>query len=250
MLNLLGLDELQIYRGADFEIVPGIVIHQPTLGEICDFGEDKYFGMIHNFTSVGADLKWQLWDAGIDYTKISDYELFYNVLHRGISSNQTQIILKDLDISEFKLFEKRKNDITEMVLYHQEKDIIINEYVYTMIVSALRSIHGVKRDNKMPGNNSTKMILIEDARDEYERNKNKEHHSQLKNLVSAMINCEGFKYSHSDVWNMKINAFMDSVQRIQKIKNASLLLQSGYSGFGMDLKKIDDKKLNWTGELD
>ena len=94
------------------------------------------------------------------------------------------------------------------------------------------------------------MILIEDAREEMETNKNKEYHSTLKNLVSAMINSEGFKYNHSQVWDMKINAFMDSVKRIGKIKNAQLLLQSGYSGFGVNLKEINNKQLDWLGELD
>ena len=83
-----------------------------------------------------------------------------------------------------------------------------------------------------------------------ETNKNKEYHSTLKNLVSAMINSEGFKYNHSQVWDMKINAFMDSVKRIGKIKNAQLLLQSGYSGFGVNLKEINNKQLDWLGELD
>ena len=94
------------------------------------------------------------------------------------------------------------------------------------------------------------MILIEDAKEAYLRNQNREYHSYLKNLISSMINSEGFKYNHSQVWDMKINAFMDSVNRITKIKNSDLLLQSGYSGFGIDLSKIDDKKLNWLGELD
>ena len=97
---------------------------------------------------------------------------------------------------------------------------------------------------------SAKMILIEDAREEMEANKNKEYHSTLKNLISAMINSEGFKYNHSQVWDMKINAFMDSVKRIGKIKNAQLLLQSGYSGFGVNLKEINNKQLDWLGELD
>ena len=50
---------------------------------------------------------------------------------------------------------------------------------------------------------------------------------------------------------MKINAFMDSVKRASKIKNVDLLLQSGYSGFGINLKDIKDKnQLNWLGELE
>ena len=65
-----------------------------------------------------------------------------------------------------------------------------------------------------------------------------------------MINCPGFKYNHSEVWNMKINAFLDSVKRITKIQNAELLLQSGYSGFGINLKEIPNKQLDWLGDLD
>ena len=132
----------------------------------------------------------------------------------------------------------------------QFESVIIDEYTYNMIVDYICKSHFIERDLKRPANNSTKMILIEDARDEIERNKNKEYHSQLKNLISSMINSEGFKYNHDQVWDMKINAFMDSVKRIGKIKNSDLLLQSGYSGFGVNLKEIDNKQLDWLGELE
>ena len=132
----------------------------------------------------------------------------------------------------------------------QFESVIIDEYTYNMIVDYICKSHFIERDLKRPANNSTKMILIEDARDEIERNKNKEYHSQLKNLISSMINSEGFKYNRDQVWDMKINAFMDSVKRIGKIKNSDLLLQSGYSGFGVNLKEIDNKQLDWLGELE
>ena len=118
------------------------------------------------------------------------------------------------------------------------------------ITDYLRKSHIINKDEKIPANETTKIILIEDDREEMERNKNKEYHSQLKNLISTMINSNGFKYNHTEVWNMKINAFMDSVKRISKIKNADLLLQSGYSGFGVNLKEISNSKLDWMGELE
>ena len=91
---------------------------------------------------------------------------------------------------------------------------------------------------------------LTDAKEELDRNRSKEYHSKLKNLISAMVNSEGFKYNHSQVWDMKINAFMDSVKRISKIKNSDLLLQSGYSGYGVNLKEVDKNQLDWIGELD
>lgn len=135
-------------------------------------------------------------------------------------------------------------------MYDSKRDILIDEQIYQKFAEILRNMHGLKRNAQIPANEATKQILIEDAREEYELGKNKPYVSQLKNLVSAMVNCQGFKYSHSQVWDMKINAFLDSVKRISKIKNAEMLLQSGYSGFGINLKEIPNSQLNWLGELD
>lgn len=126
----------------------------------------------------------------------------------------------------------------------------MEEDSYLRFAETLRSIHGLRRNNQLPANEATKQILIEDAREAYEHRRDQPYVSQLKNLISAMINSEGFKYGHSQVWDMKINAFLDSVKRISKIKNAEALLQSGYSGFGINLKEIPEKQLNWMGDLD
>lgn len=204
--------------------------------------------MVYTLTSVGADMKFQLFDMGIDYTAISDFQLFYGLLSRGFSREQTAILLGNLDFPKFQIFQKK--DSGEIVMYDRETNIEIDEYTYLVIADALRSIHGLKRNNQLPANEATKQILIEDAREDYLRNKNREYHSQLKNMVSAMINCDGFKYNHDEVWNMKIHAFIDSVRRISKMKHADLLLQSGYSGFGVNLREISTKQLDWLGELD
>lgn len=241
-------DELQIYRGKDYFIKEGITIHHPTLDEICSYGEKDYFSMVYSLTSVPADLKWQLDENGIDYTKISDFELFYTLLYRSYSKKNTSILLGDLDLSKLEVC--IKNDTNEVCLYDVDSGLIIDEYTYLYMMDVIRKIHGIKRNSQVPGNETTKRILIEDAKEEYLLNKDKEYHSQLKNLISAMVNSEGFKYNHSEVWSMKINAFMDSVQRITKIKNAELLLQSGYSGFGVNLKEISNKQLDWLGELE
>ena len=67
---MFEVDELDIYRGGDIEITPKIIVTQPTLGQIADFGEKRYFNAVYTLTAVGADLKWQLWDLEqIDYTK-------------------------------------------------------------------------------------------------------------------------------------------------------------------------------------
>lgn len=246
-------DELKVYRGEDFVVSDHIIIHQPTLDEICNYGEQEYYSMICQLTATPQSLKVQLWDMGIDYTKITAWDLFYNMLYRLYPKEKTSIIFGNLDISKFQIQLKDDNSFFLYQIIECNdcmEEIIIDEFTYNIITDYLRQVHGIYKDEKLPGNESTKIILIEDEREEIERNKYKEYHSQLKNLISSMINSEGFKYNHSDVWNMKINAFMDSVKRISKIKNADLLLQSGYSGFGVNLKEVSNKQLNWMGELE
>ena len=81
-------DELSLYTGDDICITDKIIITQPTLRQIREFGEKSYFSAIHTFTSVGADMKWQLWDMGIDYTKIDDFDLFIRYISQALSSDK------------------------------------------------------------------------------------------------------------------------------------------------------------------
>lgn len=243
-------DELKIYRGEDFAISEHIIIHQPSLSEICDYGEQEYYSMIYNLTATPQSMKVQLWDMGIDYTTITPFELFYSILYKLYPQEKTFILFGDLDFTKFQIMKRKDDNSILLCQVIDGEPVIIDEFTYNIIMDYLRQIHIIYKDEKIPANETTKIILIEDDREELEKNKNKEYHSQLKNLISSMINSEGFKYNHSQVWDMKINAFMDSVKRISKIKNAELLLQSRYSGFGVNLKDINQKQLDWLGELE
>lgn len=272
MNDMQKYDELKIYRGSDIQITKKIIVTQPTLGQIEEFGEKRYFSAIRNLTGVGADFKWQLYDQGIDYTEISDYELFIKLLSQFVGSRKKQyqnmpdeaksqltdeqiedlcvnplsLILKDIDLANFIPCHSDKTD--GIVLYDIDNDITIDQLVYQQIVDIVRKIHGLKRNNQLPGNEATKMDLIEDARDDYLKSLNEPYVSYLQPLISSLINHEGFKFNHNDVWNMKINAFFDSVKRLNKIQDAQMLMQGAYSGF-TSLKGIDKERLNWVGTL-
>ena len=242
-----GNDELKIYRGEDFVVSKHIIIHQPTLGEICDFGEGKYYPMIYRITATPQSMKGQLWKMGVDYTTLTPYKLFLS-LYKSFEYNNISILFKGLDFSKFKLMKTNDGEVLLFQVIDGDQ-VVIDEYTYGLIVDYLCKSHYIERDLKNPMNNTTKMIFIEDALEELNRASKEQYRSTLKNLISAMINSEGFKYNHSQVWDMKINAFMDSVKRIQVIKNADKLLQSAYSGFGVDISKIDKNELNWLREL-
>jgi hypothetical protein len=274
---MFEFDELKIYKGSDIPITNKIVVKQPTINQIIEFGEKRYFTAIHCLTGVGADFKWQLWDYfGIDYTTIDDFELFkkmiwellsskkhiYNELMNNRDKYEEQLkniteeelaemlvnplsLVLNIDLADFKEYESDKSP--ETILYDEEHDITIDRFVYIRIVDAVRKIHCLKRNNEMPANEITKMDLIEDARDEARMDSQKPYKSALKPLISALAVKTGQLGSDS-IWNTKINMFFDAIKRINKIKDAELLLQGAYSGFA-SLKDVDKDRLDWAGEI-
>lgn len=238
---MLKNDKLQVYRGKDFIINDDIKIHQPTLDEICEWGEEKYFSFIYSFVSTPTDLKYQLSLIDIDWNEISDYDLFL-IRAKYFEKPESEIIFGDLDFSKFKIAEKENNEI---VLYDKETDILIDRSIYQIMVDYIRKSHNLTKNVERAMTETTKIVLLEEAKEQYEMNKDKEYSSILLPLISTLTNMQGFKYGWSNVWDMKINAFMDAVTQVTHIKNADLLLSSGYSGFGIDLKKINKKEINY-----
>ena len=281
MKNYYKYDELKIYRGSDIYITDKIKIKQPTIGQIEEFGEQRYFSAVLNLTSVGVDLIWHLTEMGIDFTKISDYDLFLKVIVPLVSSkknilklleenylydeecakiynslsdedkgemliNPLELVLDNIDLADF--IQCTDTTTNEVVLYNKEKDITIDRTVYMRVVDVVRKIHGFKRNNIVPANESTKQDMIEDARDEHLASKYNTFKSILLPYVSSLINHPSCSYKHNDIWDLGINAFFDSIKRINKIQNATLLLQGAYSGFA-SLKGIDKERLDWSGDL-
>lgn len=277
-VKMFDIDELKLYRGSDIVINDNIIVTQPTIGQIVDFGEKRYFHAVQCLTGVGADFKWQLWDYfDKDYTTVDDFELFKMIIWKSLSSrkhlhkelmenreqyaeqlkniseeeleemliNPLSLVLKDIDLSDFEEYESDK--CPETILYDKERDITIDRFVYSRIVDAVRKIHGFKRNNQLPANDITKMFLIDDAREEAMMAAQKPYKSVLMPLISALAVKTG-QLGNDNFWNTKVFMFFDAIKRINKIQDATLLLQGAYSGFA-SLKGVDKDRLDWAGEI-
>lgn len=242
----MSVDELKIFRGADYVINEKITIHQPTLGEIEEFGEASYFSTVYNITATPTDMKWQLHLIGDNWNEVTDYELFLKS-YKGFRIESTSLLFGDLNFADFEIYKNNSNG--ELVLLNQATDTIIDKSIYEIIVSYLRKSHNIKKNVERAMTETTYTVLLEEAEENYNAALNKPFESVLLDLIDTMCCMEGFKFNQNNVWDMKINAFMKAVQRISHIKNADLLLGSGYSGFGVDLKKINKKQLNYFDGL-
>jgi len=246
--SLLDIDELRMYFGEPFKINDKITIFQPTLGDVIEHGERKYYSMVHILTCIPADMMSQLADMNVDYMEISDFELFV-MLSRGLTKESTHLLFGDLDLSTFEPCVNQVNG--EMVLYHKETNTVIDKLIHMKIVEYIRKMHNIPKpkSRRHAANKTTKKILIEEDRKRLEKAQKEPYKSQLKELISGMMRYPGFKYKKSELKECGLYEFMDTVQGAQIYVSSTALLQGSYSGM-IDTSKINKKEFNWMRSLD
>lgn len=240
----LEVDNLLLYFGDDYVINDNIRIHQPTIGELINYGEAAYFSMVHSISAIPSDLKFQLWDMGIDWCQIEDYDLFC-MLSQTLTPDRTGILFGDLDFSKLRPYRNPQND--EVILADKESGVIIDKLIYMRIVNYIRKLHNITPKVEKAKNKRTKEIMIEDDRRNHEFNKNKPFKSYLLPLISSVKVKQG--YTRDYIRNMGLFEFFDDVSRLSILFNSDHLMSALYAGT-IDAKKIDKKELNWMRELD
>lgn len=239
----LEADSLFLYFGDDYVVNEQISCHQPMIGEIVDYGEGQYFSMVHSLTAIPSDMKSQLWDIGIDWCQIEDFDLFC-MLSQTLTPEQTGIIFGDLDFSKMRPYRNPQND--EVVLADKESGVIIDKLVYMRIMSFLRKLHNITPKPEKAKGKRAKEAMIEEDRRNREFNKDKPFRSYLLPLISSVKVKQG--YTKNYVRDMGLYEFFDDVSRIQVIDSANHLLNGAYCGMA-DLSKVDKKEFNWMREL-
>ena len=239
----LDVDELQLYFGDDYVINDYIVITQPSIGEVVDYGESQYFSMVHTLTAIPSDMKSQLWDMGLDWCEMEDFELFM-MLVQTLTPDKTSILFGELDFSKLRPFKNNQNG--DIVLADKDTGIVVDKMIYLRIMSYLRKLHNLKPKVEKAANKMTKKVLIDEDRQKILHAKEKPFKSYLLPLISSVKVKQGYTKDH--VRNMGLYEFFDDVARMQIINNADHLLSACYAGT-IDMKKINKAELNWMKEL-
>lgn len=243
MINL-EIDELQLYLGDDYIINDDIIIKQPTVRQVAEFGEKDFFSMVHTITAIPSDMKSQLWDMGLDWMEVDDFDLFM-MLSQTLTPDRTSILFGDLNFTEYGVF--NHPDIPgEKALRHRRTGATIDRMVYLIIVSYLRKAFNITPKVEKAANKMTKKVLIDEDRRKIQLNKDKPFKSYLLPLISSIKVKQG--YTKDYVLNMGYVEFFDDIARCQVIHNAEHLLSACYAGT-IDMKKINKAELNWMKEL-
>lgn len=211
-------------------------------------GEQEYYGMLSAFTAIPSDLKAQLWDKGINWMEISDFDLFC-MLVRSIKMEQSKILFgTDIDFSSFDLCINPQNNM--LVLQGPPPDNVrIDVNIYNGIAQYLRKMHNITPKVEKAANKTTWKVLIREAQMKLKANENKPYDSMMQSMISSMVNSSGFKYNLKETMSIGIVEFMDSFKRIHAIAHARDLTLGMYMG-NVDVSKIDRKQLNWSRKLE
>ena len=240
-VDILQLDELPIYFGKDYVVNKYISIHQPTIGEIIDFGEERYFNVVNTLVAIPSDMKSILEEQGIDYNTLDDFTLF-KMLTRQMPVEDSSIFFGDLDFTEFVEYDDTRNG--EVVLYNERTHVVLDRLAYLKIAGYIRYVNNLKPKVEHASTETVRQILIALDKEKREKDKGKPFKSQLKPLISAMMRYPGFKYKKNELIDCGLYEFMDSVNGARIYVSSTALLQGSYSGM-IDTSKIDNDQFNW-----
>lgn len=251
-------DHLKMYFGEPFEVGNGLIIHQPTVGQILEVGEQDFYAMLYVFISNPTTYRLQLWDLGIDWNKISSYTLF-TMLIKSVNSNVAKVIFGDVDFKGFEIYAKtvqktdddgEKIEVQIPTLYNTATEMELSEDDYTLISEYLQTMFNIFPKVEKAKGRSTKEAIIEEDRMNLAMRQKKDDSddSSLLSLVSACVNHPGFKYKLQELRDVGICQFMDSVQRLQVYESSTALMKGMYSGF-VDGSKLNANDYNWMRSL-
>lgn len=241
--NLLEVDELSLYFGDPYVVNDYITITIPKIGEVVKYGERQYYSMVQTITAIPSEMKASLWDAEIDWTQITDFQLFM-MLAPTLPKDKTYILFGDLDFQAMKPFENKFNET--IVLRNPDTGAVIDELAYGKITSYLCSAHNLTKKVEKAANEFTKKFMIDEDRQKLQHNAKQPYKSFLRPLISAVKCRQGYTLDY--VKNMGLFEFFDDLNRLQVIVNVDALLQGSYSGM-VDTSKIPKKNFDWCREI-
>lgn len=227
----------------DMPINDRISIHIPTIGEVLD-NEDNYYDLVCSIIATPYDMMVQLDDAGIDFTKINDFELFC-LMFPKLQSQDTSLVFGELDLTKFRT--AVNENTKDIMLIDSDSETIIDRLLYLQICDAVCKVLHTKRNDKRPANEEAKNYELKKARKKLERMKKKQKKiktSQLEDSIISLVNTAEFPYDYNSVRDITIFQFYSSLNQIaHKIRFDNTMI--GYYAGTVKMEDISHSERTW-----
>ena len=224
-----------------YDINDKVYIKIPTVGEVLA-DEDKYFEIVYTIIATPYDLMVQLDDNGIDFTKITSFDLFC-LLFGHLKEMDTSLVFGDLDLNKFNVAINNQNG--NHVLRDEENDITIDRAIHGQICACLRKLLNIPKTEKQPGNEEGRLYMLEKARKKAKRKKKKQQsESQIEDLIVALVNTAEFPYDYESVKDLTIYQFYASLKQVtHKVKFDKTMI-GVYAGT-VAFDKLSEDERSW-----
>ena len=230
-----------LLNATSVDIVPNLSIRIPTVGEILE-DEDKYYEIVSSLTATPFQYMVQLDDMGIDYTQITDYQLFM-MLFPMYAKSDLSLLFSDLDTSDFGIYINQQDN--SQVIYSPNNNIIIDELIYNDLADTIRKINMFEKVKSKPGNESARKYLLEKERKKQKRNAKKPKEPYLEKLVIALVNTSEFPYNYETCMDLSIYKFNQSFKQIQQKITFDNTMIGVYAGTVDTSKMTNNDALSW-----
>lgn len=243
-------NKLKMYFGEDYEVIPNVVVSMPTIGDIMEVGEDKFYQSISPFIYNSTSIRLILWENKIDWCKIKDIEVF-DMLIKTVDKDILKLLFKKISFDDFKLFNYKQHEEDEesqLALFSSSQSLFIPESDFTKLAEYIRTIvNSHPKVEKAKGKTAKSWMIQEDKMNALQ--KKDEDKSILLPMISTCLNHPGFKYKLSELKEVGIYQFMDSVQRLNVYEATRALMGGKFSGF-CDTSKIPKEEFNFFRNID
>lgn len=257
----IEFDRLQMYFGKPYVIdcedaVGTVTVYEPTIGDIVNLGEKRFYQTLGIFTCYTTQYRVLLWETGIDWNTFPDFHLFV-MFYKQIDPEVSKLIFGDLDFQKFEPLLKRKSiedEDGELVLWDNEDEIEINQNVHNHFSQYLRAMFNVPFEEKITHSETMKQWYVNKDKRDMERRKQLEKEGKadkgvsIMPLISSCVNHPGFKYKLKELTEVGVCEFYDSVNRLQIYEQSTALLKGMYSGF-IDSKQIKSEDYNFMRDI-
>lgn len=237
----------------EFVLTDKLTVHIPLVSELRTSYETEigYYSLLSIFTKTPCDAMVELDDMGMDYTTIKEYELFI-MLFASLLSDRNNVkywnmIFPYIDVNDLNVVIFNG----EYVVVDKNNEIIINSNIYMSLADLLRQITFSEKNMehyKVP-EVETRKYIISRQREKQKRalerqlRNGKKSSSALDGVILLLVNNCNFKYNFETVGQITIYDLYASLKQIYTDRDVDGIW-SGYWSGNVDLKKIDDSKLN------
>ena len=229
----------------EYEINDKIHIQIPTVRQVLK-NEEPYYNTLLLLTAMPIDMMLQLDEAGLDFTKVSEFDLFMMTMRSLIEQKaDLSLFFGDLDTSLLQVAVNVQNNQLMLVDHNGTK---IDFAIQQQIAAVLRKIHGLERNNRKPGNEEAREYMLERARAKAKRNKYRVTDSTLEEEIVSLVNTSEFHYDYEDVLDLTIYQFNRSLRQVVNKINYDNRMHGVFSGT-VNVKELSQKDLTWLANI-